>query len=70
MKNGNKTKKQLMDELIELRKEIKKLQTQVSKSKCREKALSNINDLKETTEALLERKRMEQDLHISGVKMN
>ncbi|HKZ45508.1 MAG TPA: PAS domain-containing protein [archaeon] len=62
MKNGNKTKKQLMDELIELRKEIKKLQTQVSKSKCREKALSNINDLKETTEALLEHKRMEQEL--------
>ena len=51
-----------MDELIELRKEIKKLQTQVSKSKCREKALSNINDLKETTEALLEHKRMEQEL--------
>jgi PAS domain S-box-containing protein len=62
MKNGNKTKKQLMDELIELRKEIKKLQTQVSKSKCREKTLSNINDLKETTEALLERKRTDQEL--------
>src|SRR4030042_1676501 len=56
MKNGNKTKKQLVDELIGLRKEIKKLNTQISKSKCREKALSSINDPKETTEALLESK--------------
>jgi PAS domain S-box-containing protein len=56
MKNENKTKKQLMDELTELRKEIKKLQTQICKFEDGEKAPSNINDLKETTEALLESK--------------
>jgi PAS domain S-box-containing protein len=67
MKN-DKTKKQLMDELIELRKEIKKLQTQISKLKRGKKALSNINDLKENTEALLESKRAEETLKESEEK--